>query len=50
MFSVVCGEGRMLTASELFRPNFYKSEDLNFQRILNVKVFFFFSPPQDTTQ
>jgi len=41
MFSVVFGEGWMLTSSQAFRPNFYKSADLNFSYFLNVEGFFF---------
>jgi hypothetical protein len=41
MFNVVFGEGWMLTASEAFRPNFYKSKELNFSYFPNVEGSFF---------
>jgi len=40
MFSVVFGEGWMLNTSEAFRPNFYKSADLNFSYFINAGGFF----------
>jgi len=41
MFSVVFGEGRMLTASEAYPPNFYKPTELNFSYFPNVEGSFF---------
>jgi hypothetical protein len=45
--SVVFGEGRILTSSEAFRPNFYKTTELNFSCFPNVEVSFF--PGHDST-